>query len=121
MSNVTPLSAFPANRARADLHLAAQALTGIRGHLNGGGTDTDFMLRLASSALRSGSATVDSGTAGTELARYHRGLRALHRHLTVGGTDPAILIGLTVNALTGYSPSTVAEARRFEAEMQVAA
>lgn len=40
-------------------------------------------------------------------------MKALIRHLTVGGTDDAILIGLTVNALTGYSPATTSEVREL--------
>ncbi|MCC3292494.1 hypothetical protein [Arthrobacter sp. zg-Y1110] len=47
-----------------------------------------------------------------ELAfRRGRGLHILHRHLSTGGTDHAILLGVVENTLTGYSPSSVAEAK----------
>lgn len=121
MSNVTPLNAFPSNRASADLHLLAGALSGIRRHLQSGGSDNDFMLRLAATALRTGSATISSGSASTDLVRHSRGLHALYRHLTVGGTDRAILVGLTTNALTGYSPATPAEADLLPAVLKAAA
>ncbi|MET4144203.1 hypothetical protein [Arthrobacter sp. UYCo732] len=100
---------IPAARQNARLHLQSRALTGIQQHLLAGGTDHEFMLRLATAAL-AGTATVSDDRFAAELRRHTRGLEALRRHLTVGGTDRAILIGLTVNALTGYSPATTKEA-----------
>lgn len=100
----------PAARLNARLYLQSRALTGIKNHLQSGGTDAEFMLRLTRNALLS---SVPAGTGhhlDDELKRHTRGLEALNRHLTVGGTDTAILIGLAVNALTGYSPATVKEA-----------
>lgn len=112
MSQLTAVSSpsqVPAARQNARLYLQARALNGIKNHLLGGGTDTEFMLRLTRSALRE-TATTSDDLFAAELRRHTRGLEALRRHLTVGGTDRAILIGLTVNALTGYSPATVKEA-----------
>lgn len=111
---------IPAARHNARLYLQARALTGIKHHLLGGGTDTEFMLRLAGSALRGSGSESDTRFAA-ELRRHTRGLQAIHRHLTVGGTDRAILIGLTENALTGYSPATAKEAREIAAEAAQAA
>lgn len=117
---MSPLTAVPspaqvpAARSNARLYLQARALNGIKNHLLAGGTDTAFMLRLASSTLRdTGNGPEDA--AHGELRRHTRGLEALRRHLTVGGTDRAILVGLAVNALTGYSPATVKEAREMAA------
>lgn len=113
MSNLAAVpspSQLPAARQNARLHLQSRALTGIKHHLQGGGADREFMLRLAKNALRG---DVSAGTGGhldAELKRHSRGLQALVRHLTVGGTDTAILIGLAINALTGHSPATVKEA-----------
>lgn len=45
-----------------------------------------------------------------ESFRRGRGLHVLHRHLSTGGTDHAILLGLVVNALVGTSPASVADA-----------
>ncbi|ACL41971.1 hypothetical protein Achl_4020 (plasmid) [Pseudarthrobacter chlorophenolicus A6] len=112
---------MPAARQNARLYLQARALTGIQKHLNAGGTDTEFMLRLASHAL-AGASTASDGRFTAELQRHTRGLQAIRRHLTVGGTDRDILVGLTVNALTGYSPATAQEAREARAKAeQVAA
>ncbi|RAX45735.1 hypothetical protein DQ354_07545 [Arthrobacter sp. AQ5-06] len=104
----------PAARQNARLHLQARALNGIRDHLLAGGTDNEFMLRLAGSALRETTSASD-GRFADELRRHTRGLEAIHRHLTVGGTDRGILIGLTGNALTGYSPATTKEAEQLAA------
>ncbi|TSE14995.1 hypothetical protein B1A87_002735 [Arthrobacter sp. KBS0703] len=113
----------PAARQNARLHLQSRALTGIQNHLLAGGNDTEFMLRLAGSALRNSAAGTGSDQRfAEELKRHTRGLEAIHRHLTVGGTDRDILVGLTVNALTGYSPATAQEAREARAKAeQVAA
>lgn len=111
---------IPAARQNARLHLQSRALTGIKHHLLAGGTDTEFMLRLAGSALR-GSVSGSDTRFASELRRHTRGLEALHRHLTVGGTDRAILVGLTENALTGYSPATAQEAREIAARTAQAA
>lgn len=111
---------IPAARQNARLHLQSRALTGIKQHLTNGGSDTEFMLRLAGNALRE---AAPAGTGGTDLEtrRHTRGLEALRRHLTVGGTDPDILIGLANNALTGYSPATAKEAREIAERAQQAA
>lgn len=45
-----------------------------------------------------------------ESFRRGRGLHILHRHLSTGGTDHAILLGVVVNTLVGTSPASVAEA-----------
>lgn len=112
----------PAARQNARLHLQSRALTGIQNHLLAGGNDTEFMLRLAGSALRNSAAALARISASLRLKRHTRGLEAIHRHLTVGGTDRDILVGLTVNALTGYSPATAQEAREARAKAeQVAA
>ena len=110
----------PAARQNARLYLQSRALTGIRQHLLGGGSDTEFMLRLAGNALRE-TAPAGGGVPDPETRRHTRGLEALKRHLTVGGTDRAILIGLANNALTGYSPATVKEAQEMAARGQRAA
>lgn len=109
---------IPAARQNARLYLQSRALTGIRQHLVSGGSDTEFMLRLAGNALRP---TAPAGPGDPETRRHTRGLEALKRHLTVGGTDRAILIGLANNALTGYSPATVKEAEEMAARGQKAA
>ncbi|GAA4034677.1 hypothetical protein GCM10023063_18540 [Arthrobacter methylotrophus] len=109
---------IPAARQNARLYLQSRALTGIKQHLLGGGSDTEFMIRVAGNALRE-TAPVDS--IDQETRRHTRGLEALRRHLTVGGTDRAILIGLAVNALTGYSPATVKEADELAASRKAAA
>jgi len=106
---------IPAARQNARLHLQAKALNGIKNHLVAGGTDTEFMLRLAGNALRDPAPGGSDERYATELRLHTRGLEALRRHLTVGGTDRAILIGLAVNALTGYSPATVKEAEELAA------
>lgn len=46
-----------------------------------------------------------------EAFRRGRGLHVLHRHLSTGGTDHAILLGVVVNTLVGTSPASVAEAK----------
>lgn len=101
---------LPTAGQNARLHLQSRALTGIKHHLQGGGTDTEFMIRLARNALRSSVPAGSGHHLDDELKRHSRGLQALVRHLTVGGTDTAILIGLAINALTGHSPATVKEA-----------
>jgi hypothetical protein len=73
------------------------------------------MLRLAGNALRDTASAGTDGRVDAELKRHTRGLEALRWHLTVGGTDTAILIGLCGNALTGYSPATVQEANELAA------
>lgn len=123
LTSVPSPAQVPAARQNARLYLQARALNGIKNHLLGGGTDTEFMLRLTRSALRE-TATASDDRFAAELRRHTRGLEALRRHLTVGGTERAILIGLTVNALTGYSPATVKEADELAAKrggQQVAA
>jgi hypothetical protein len=77
---------IPAARQNARLHLQSKALNGIKNHLLGGGTDTEFMLRLTRNAL-SETATGSDGHFAAELRRHAHGLEALRRHLTVGGTD----------------------------------
>lgn len=42
--------------------------------------------------------------------RRGRGLHVLHRHLSTGGTDHAILLGVVENSLNGTSPASPAEA-----------
>jgi hypothetical protein len=79
------------------------------------------MLRLAGNALREKAPAGSGGSPDLETRRHTRGLEALKRHLTVGGTDRAILIGLCNNALTGYSPATVKEAEEMAARGQRAA
>ena len=111
----------PAARQNARLYLQSRALTGIKQHLTGGGTDTEFMLRLAGNALRGSAPAGNSGTSDVETRRHTRGLEALRRHLTVGGTDRDILIGLANNSLTGYSPATAKEAREIAERAQKAA
>ncbi|QOT19349.1 hypothetical protein [Paenarthrobacter sp. YJN-5] len=108
---------IPAVQQNATLYLQSRALTGIKQHLLAGGTDTEFMLRLASNALRE---TPPEDAPDADTRRHARGLKAIHRHLTVGGTDRAILVGLTVNALTGYSPATVKEANEIAEERAAA-
>lgn len=108
----------PAARQNARLYLQARALTGIKQHLTSGGSDTEFMLRLAGNALR---VAAPATSPDLETRRHTRGLEALQRHLTVGGTDRDILIGLCNNALTGYSPATAQEARDIAARAQRAA
>lgn len=107
----------PAASQNARLYLQARALNGIKNHLLTGGTDDEFMLRLASSALPA-TATGSDDRFAAELRRHTRGLEALRRHLTVGGKDRDILVGLTVNALTGYSPATAQEAREARAQAE---
>ncbi|WP_422758943.1 hypothetical protein [Paenarthrobacter sp. C1] len=109
---------IPAAQQNATLYLQSRALTGIKQHLLAGGTDTEFMLRLASNALRE---TSPEDVPDADTRRHTRGLEAIHRHLTVGGTDRAILVGLTVNASTGYSPATVKEANDLAAREERAA
>jgi hypothetical protein len=104
---------IPAARQNARLYLQSRALTGIRQHLQCGGTDTEFMLRLAANTLRETAPSGSDGIPDPETRRHTRGLEALKRHLTVGGTDRAILIGLAENALTGYSPATEKEANEM--------
>lgn len=108
---------IPAARQNARLYLQSRALNGIKQHLLGGGSDTEFMLRLAGNALRETALPAGAST-DLETRRHTRGLEALRRHLTVGGTDRAILIGLANNALTGYSPATVKEAEEMAARGQ---
>lgn len=126
MSHLTAVPSpahVPAACQNGRLHLQARALNGIKQHLIAGGTDHEFLLRLAGAALGETATTSDDSFAD-ELRRHTRGLEALRRHLTVGGTDRAILIGLTVNALTGYSPATTKEAEALAAKQggqQVAA
>jgi hypothetical protein len=112
---------IPAARKNARLYLQSRALTGIKQHLLGGGSDTEFMLRLAGNALREAAPAGSGGSPDLETRRHTRGLEALKRHLTVGGTDRDILIGLCNNALTGYSPATVKEAEEMAARGQQAA
>jgi hypothetical protein len=112
---------IPAARQNARLYLQSRALTGIKQHLTSGGSDTEFMLRLAGNALRRAAPAGNGGSPDLETRRHTRGLEALQRHLTVGGTDPGILIGLANNALTGYSPATVKEAQELAAGAQKAA
>lgn len=111
----------PAARQNARLYLQARALTGIKQHLASGGSDTEFMLRLAGNALRATAPAGSGGSPDLETRRHTRGLEALKRHLTIGGTDRDILIGLCNNALTGYSPATAQEARDIAARGQQAA
>ena len=124
MTNLTAVPSpaqVPAARQNARLYLQTRALTGIRQHLLGGGSDTEFMLRLAANALRETVPAGGSGSIDLETRRHTRGLEAIRRHLTVGGTDRGVLIGLTGNALTGYSPATVKEANELAARTHGAA